>query len=167
MSRSAMSATCRRSPSRLPTPTRAVRPSPRSAPASSTVDDPSADDPTAHDPNTDDPRSSMTWPNAAEILPDDAESATLVGRAWVPAVAGPSVVVLRGAEVVDVSAAFATMRALTESPDPATAATSAAAFGTLLGTLDELVANTPPETRDTQRPWLLSPIDLQVVKAAG
>ncbi|HKH09291.1 MAG TPA: fumarylacetoacetate hydrolase family protein [Agromyces sp.] len=109
----------------------------------------------------------MTWPNAAEILPDDAESATLVGRAWVPAVAGPSVVVLRGAEVVDVSAAFATMRALTESPDPATAATSAAAFGTLLGTLDELVANTPPETRDTQRPWLLSPIDLHVVKAAG
>ena len=38
----------------------------------------------------------MTWPNAAEILPDDAESATLVGRAWVPDVSGPSVVVLRG-----------------------------------------------------------------------
>jgi len=110
----------------------------------------------------------MTWPNAAEILPHDAESATLVGRAWVPAVAGPSVVVLRGAEVVDVSAAFATMRALTESPDPAADATAAAAAsGTPIGTLDELVANTPPETRDTQRPWLLSPIDLHVVKAAG
>jgi fumarylacetoacetate (FAA) hydrolase family protein len=30
-----------------------------------------------------------------------------------------------------------------------------------------LLANTPPETRDESAPWLLSPIDLQVVKAAG
>ena len=109
----------------------------------------------------------MTWPTAAEILPDDAESATLVGRAWVPAVSGPSIVVLRGPEVVDVSAVFPTMRALTESVDPAAATAAAAASGTRIGTIDELVANTPPETRDAQRPWLLSPIDLQVVKAAG
>ena len=110
----------------------------------------------------------MTWPTAAEILPDDAQSATLVGRAWVPAVSGPSVVVLRGPEVVDVSAVFPTMRALTESVDPGAAATAAAAaFGTRIGTIDELVANTPPETRDAQQPWLLSPIDLHVVKAAG
>ena len=109
----------------------------------------------------------MTWPNVSEILPDDAESATLAGRAWVPDVSGPSVVVLRGADVVDVSAVFPTMRALTEHADPATAAAAAAAHGTALGTIDELVANTPPETRDAQRPWLLSPIDLHVVKAAG
>lgn len=109
----------------------------------------------------------MTWPNASEILPDDAESATLAGRAWVPDVSGPSVVVLRGADVVDVSAVFPTMRALTEHADPAAAATAAAAHGTAVGTIDELVANTPPETRDAQRPWLLSPIDLHVVKAAG
>ena len=114
-------------------------------------------------------RSTITWPNASEILPDDAGVATLVGRAWVPAVAGPSVVVLRGDEVVDVSSEFATMRALTESADPASAVATAAAAGagTVLGTLDELVANTPPDTRDPQRPWLLSPIDLHVVKAAG
>ena len=110
----------------------------------------------------------MTWPNAAEILPDDAESATLVGRAWVPDVSGPSVVVLRGADVVDVSAVFPTMRALTESADPARPRrAAAAASGTAIGTIEELVANTPPETRDAQRPWLLSPIDLHVVKAAG
>jgi len=110
----------------------------------------------------------MSWPNASEILPDDAESATLVGRAWVPDVGGPSVVVLRGLDVVDVSAVFPTMRALTESADPAAAAsTAAAAHGTAIGSVDELVENTPPETRDAQRPWLLSPIDLHVVKAAG
>jgi len=110
----------------------------------------------------------MTWPSAFDILPDDAEAATLVGRAWVPDVSGPSVVVLRGDDVVDVSAVFPTMRSLTESADPAVAATTAAAArGTAIGTVDELVANTPPETRDAQRPWLLSPIDLHVVKAAG
>ena len=43
----------------------------------------------------------------------------------------------------------------------------AAASGPLLGSLDELLANTAPDTRDLGRPWLLSPIDLQVVKAAG
>ena len=110
----------------------------------------------------------MTWPSASDILPDDAESATLVGRAWVPDVSGPSVVVVRGADVVDVSAVFSTMRALTESADPAAAATTAAAaHGTAIGTVEELVAYTPPETRDARRPWLLSPIDLHVVKAAG
>src|SRR5688500_9102881 len=112
-------------------------------------------------------RSSMTWPTAAEILPDDAESATLVGRAWVPAVSGPSVVVPRGTEGVARPAVFPTRRALTESVDPAAAAAAAAASGTFIGTIDELVANTPPEARDGQRPWLLSPIDLHVVKAAG
>ncbi|MCD2443419.1 fumarylacetoacetate hydrolase family protein [Agromyces sp. SYSU K20354] len=109
----------------------------------------------------------MTWPNASEILPDDAESATLVGRAWVPDVSGPSVVVLRGADVVDVSTVFPTMRALTESADPAAAAAAATTHGRVVGSVDALVANTPPETRDAQRPWLLSPIDLHVVKAAG
>lgn len=110
----------------------------------------------------------MTWPTAAEILPDDAAAATLVGRAWVPAVAGPSVVVLRATDVVDVTEVFPTMRALAETADPAAAAvTAAAAHGTVIGTVDDLVANTPPDTRDPARPWLLSPIDLQVVKAAG
>ena len=33
--------------------------------------------------------------------------------------------------------------------------------------IDALLANTPPETRDPQRPWLLAPIDLQAIKAAG
>ncbi|WP_353807553.1 fumarylacetoacetate hydrolase family protein [Agromyces sp. SYSU T00194] len=106
------------------------------------------------------------WPPAAaDLLPVDGTAGALAGRAWDPAAGGPSVVALRDEGVVDVSASFATMRALCETPDPAAAL--AAASGPLLGTLDELVANTPPETRDPSRPWLLSPIDLQVVKAAG
>lgn len=105
----------------------------------------------------------MTWPDARGILPDDADIATLVGRAWTTE--GPSVVVLRREGVVDVSRSFPTMRALTEHEDPVAAL--AGADGPVLGTLDELLANTPPETRDAARPWVISPIDLHVVKAAG
>ena len=110
--------------------------------------------------------STTDWPtDAAELLPDDGCAGALVGRAWVPDAGGPSVVAIREDGVIDVTASFPTMRALTESPDPAAAA--AAATGPVLGTLDDLVANTPPERRDPARPWLLSPIDLHVVKAAG
>jgi fumarylacetoacetate (FAA) hydrolase family protein len=110
--------------------------------------------------------SETSWPtDAAVLLPDDGYAGTLVGRAWVPAVGGPSVVAIRESGVVDVSATFPTMRAVTESPDPAAAV--AAATGPVIGTLDDLVAETPPERRRGDRPWLLSPIDLHVVKAAG
>lgn len=108
----------------------------------------------------------IDWPrDAAALLPADGYTGTLAGRAWVPAAGGPSVVAIREGGVVDVSAAFPTMRALTETAEPAAAL--AAASGPVIGSLDELVANTPPETRDASRPWLLSPIDLHVVKAAG
>ena len=106
------------------------------------------------------------WPtDAAALLPDDGYAGTLVGRAWVPDAAGPSVVALRESGVADLSSTFATMRALTEARDPAAAV--AAATGPVIGSLSDLVANTPPEHRDPGRPWLLSPIDLHVVKAAG
>lgn len=108
----------------------------------------------------------IDWPrDAAAILPADGYAGTLAGRAWVPSAGGPSVVAIRNGGVVDVSAAFPTMRALTETAEPAAAL--AAASGPVIGSLDELVANTPPESRDASRPWLLSPIDLHVVKAAG
>ena len=36
-----------------------------------------------------------------------------------------------------------------------------------VGDLAEILANTPEATRDAARPWLLAPVDLQAVKAAG
>lgn len=106
------------------------------------------------------------WTRGAELLlPHDGDAGTLVGRVWDPASGGPSVVVVRGGELLDLSGEFATTTELTEQADPAAAA--AAASGPVLGSLAELLANTPAETRDPTRPWLLSPIDLQVVKAAG
>jgi fumarylacetoacetate (FAA) hydrolase family protein len=42
-----------------------------------------------------------------------------------------------------------------------------AAEGARVSDLNAIAANTPPEKRDLGRPWLLAPIDLQVIKAAG
>jgi fumarylacetoacetate (FAA) hydrolase family protein len=103
--------------------------------------------------------------SARFALPDDHERAVLVGRVWRPDRDGPSVVVVRGSEVVDITAAVPTVRDLCEAPMPAALAIDAK--GEPLGLLTDILANTPRATRDPQKPWLLSPIDLQAVKAAG
>lgn len=98
-------------------------------------------------------------------LPDDASQANLAGRVWRPDLAGPSVVAIRDRVAVDVSAAFPTVRDLCEADDPAAALR--AAHGEAVGSVDALLANTPVETRDPRQPWLLAPLDLQAIKAAG
>lgn len=102
---------------------------------------------------------------ARQVLPDDAARATLAGRVWRPDAAGPSVVVLRDGAAIDISRAFPTMRDLCEAPDPAAAVR--AATGENLGPIDAILANTPPDRRDPAKPWLLTPVDLQALKAAG
>ena len=101
----------------------------------------------------------------ANTLPADAARAALAGRVWRPDLGGPSVVVLRGDDLVDSSSAFATMRDLCGGTNPAAAL--AAAKGERVGSLAEILANTPAEGRDASKPWLLAPVDLQAVKAAG
>jgi fumarylacetoacetate (FAA) hydrolase family protein len=99
------------------------------------------------------------------VLPDDASNAALAGRVWRPDVGGPSVAAVRDGVLVDVSHAFATMRDLCETPDPVAALRSAQ--GDAIGSVNAILANTPIEHRDRSRPWLLAPIDLQAIKAAG
>lgn len=102
---------------------------------------------------------------AATSLPVDRHRATLIGRAWRPGI-GPSVVTLRDDLVCDITDPDApTVRDLCELPDPARHAGSAP--GTPIGTIDDLLANSDEAARDPSRPWLLAPIDLQAVKAAG
>ena len=74
-------------------------------------------------------------------------------------------VALRSGCLIDITATFPTMRDLAEAADPAAALR--AANGPVVGLVTEIAANTPPDTRDATRPWLLAPIDLQAVKAAG
>jgi fumarylacetoacetate (FAA) hydrolase family protein len=98
-------------------------------------------------------------------LPADAADATLVGRIWLPSVAGPAVVMLDGDQLLDVSHDFPTMRDLCEADNPARAVRSAR--GKPIAKLAEVLLNTPAGNRNVQAPWLLAPIDLQAIKAAG
>ncbi len=102
---------------------------------------------------------------AKDVLPEDGTRGTLAGRIWLPQAQGPAVVAVRGDGVFDVSARFATISALCEESDPAGALQSAK--GERIGDLDSILANTPPDRRDPKKPWLLAPVDLQVLKAAG
>jgi fumarylacetoacetate (FAA) hydrolase family protein len=100
-----------------------------------------------------------------DVLPEDGASGTLVGRVWLPQVAGPAVAAVRNDGLFDVSAQFPTVSALCEQEDPAQALR--AVRGERIGDLGSILANTPPDRRDPQKPWLLAPVDLQVLKAAG
>jgi fumarylacetoacetate (FAA) hydrolase family protein len=90
----------------------------------------------------------------------------LLGRARVPGFSYPRIVTVRAGEVIDItSAAAPTSRDYCESPDPARAV--AEAKGTAIGRIDDLLHNSFVRGQDLTRPSLLSPIDLQAVKAAG
>ena len=56
-----------------------------------------------------------------DVLPEDGASGTLVGRVWMPDLAGPAVVAVRKDGVFDVSARFSTVSALCEEANPADA----------------------------------------------
>ena len=98
-------------------------------------------------------------------LPADGFAGALAARVWRPDVSGPSVVAIREQGVVDISAAFPTMRDLCETPSPGQALR--AAEGPRLGALSEILAHSPRDSGGSSNARLLAPIDLQAIKAAG
>ena len=101
-----------------------------------------------------------------DSLPVDREAATLIGRAWVVQPSpGPAVIAIRGDDVFDISAISGTVSGLLERGDAVQLARVAP--GKRVGSVAELLANSPEESRDPERPFLLAPCDLQVIKAAG
>ncbi|MBR9653319.1 fumarylacetoacetate hydrolase family protein [Thalassovita aquimarina] len=91
--------------------------------------------------------------------------ATLVGRVWRPDVQGAALVTLRGDRVIDItSREVPTMRDLMELDDIPGYLT--AAQGEDLGSLAEITANSDEAAPGGQL-RLLSPADLQVIKASG
>ena len=93
---------------------------------------------------------------SAAMLPVDLDDAVLAGR--LALAAGPTPVVVRGGAVFDVSRSAPTMSDLLDRDDPA------AADGERLFSTDELIARVAVSAPGA---LLLSPVDLQVVKAAG
>lgn len=86
-----------------------------------------------------------------DMLPADHAQAILVGRVQTPA--GPSPVLLRDGQVIDVSATAPTVADLLERDDIATLT------GETLCSIDALGTDSAPQ--------ILAPIDLQCVKACG
>lgn len=100
----------------------------------------------------------------AATLPHDASRAALAARVWSPK-AGPCIVAIRGERIHDITHIVPTMRDLCERADAADLVRNAES--TRDAGLASILANTPEATRDPDRPWLLAPVDLQAIKAAG
>ncbi len=103
--------------------------------------------------------------SVAVTLPEDGAVGVLAGRVWRPKLAGPSVVSVREDGVYDITEHAPTMRDLAEAENAVNIIQDAP--GERIGHLAEILANTPEATRNAEQPWLLAPIDLQAVKAAG
>jgi fumarylacetoacetate (FAA) hydrolase family protein len=104
--------------------------------------------------------------SVAACLPEDHDRAVLIGRAWVPAAEGPSVVCLRGDAVYDLSAVAATASAFLELDDPIAVLRDATGLPALASLADTL-ANSAWNRRNNDAPWFLAPCDLQAIKASG
>ncbi|TIW87533.1 MAG: fumarylacetoacetate hydrolase, partial [Mesorhizobium sp.] len=89
-----------------------------------------------------------------------------VGRARSGDVSHPMVVTVRDGTVFDItSSAAPTVRDVCELADPAGHVGSAK--GTPIGSVSDIAANSLEATRDPAKPFLLSPVDLQAIKASG
>jgi fumarylacetoacetate (FAA) hydrolase family protein len=89
-----------------------------------------------------------------------------VGRVWRPDIPGPSVVVLRNGRLVDITSRdIPTMRDLLEQDDAVAVADDAK--GSDLGALADIAAASAARPLRDDRTRLISPIDLQAVKACG
>ena len=116
---------------------------------------------------------SITQFPAADCLPTDG---LFVGRAWVPAglahknIAGPHVICSEGGEVFDLSESFFTVTQILNAEDALAAVRRATRrrlcdVKTLLQ--NSLFPNVGESLERCERPVLLSPNDLQAVKACG
>jgi fumarylacetoacetate (FAA) hydrolase family protein len=108
----------------------------------------------------------MVQLTARDSLPMDSGDSVLAGRVWRPEASGPSIVTLRGVDILDVTCRdVTTMSDLCALPDPA--GWMRVAAGEKIGTIGDVLANADEAARNPQLPWLLAPVDLQAVKASG
>ena len=103
----------------------------------------------------------------SNCLPEDGYAGTLITRVELPgANGGPTVAMIREDGVYDIMSVATTVTALMELDNPAVSVKSAA-LGPKLGDLADLLVNAVANGRDTSKPYLLAPCDLQALKAAG
>ncbi len=96
-------------------------------------------------------------------LPADLDTGTFALRVMTPE--GPSVFALLAGQAFDMTPAFGTCSAWLNHEDPV-AAIRSQGLPTALD-LPAALANAHHAARDAASPWLIAPIDLQAIKAAG
>jgi fumarylacetoacetate (FAA) hydrolase family protein len=91
---------------------------------------------------------------------------TFLGRVRLPGQAHPAIVTVRDGAVLDITSKDGpTVRDICEMDDPA--AYVSHARGREIGALDAIAANSFLAVNDPAKPSLLSPVDLQAIKASG
>ncbi len=107
--------------------------------------------------------------DAQRTLPDDAATATLIGRAWVPGkIAGPCPVAIANGTVYDLSGVASTSSELINASDPVGLVSALAGRDShAIGRVEDLLRNSAAERRSGGTPYFLSPVDLQAVRACG
>lgn len=103
--------------------------------------------------------------NECPLLPEDVDYALLVGRVWSDAVDGPVVVAVIDSVVYDISRLAPTVSQLFELPDPAASLRSFK--GEKLDAVAEVFAPVSWQESAASKLKLLTPIDLQCIKACG
>lgn len=99
-------------------------------------------------------------------FPAIPDAGTFLGRVQLPDRPYPSIATVRGGIVYDITSPVGpTVRDVAELDDPAAYVQSQS--GSLVGPLDEILRNDLDGSKARNRPYLLSPVDLQAVKAAG
>ncbi len=96
-------------------------------------------------------------------LPQDWPAGTYAARLM--AEDGPVAIALLNGAAFDMTPAFGTVSRWLNEPDPAAAIRTRGVPVPL--DLPAALANSAHASRDTAKPWLLAPVDLQAVKAAG
>lgn len=100
-----------------------------------------------------------------DILPDDSNRAVLIGRIWDPRVSGPTPVLVDGENLRDISPLAPTVSQLLERNDLVAQLSKPSRFSTICQLGDILEQSRPGADHST--PHLLSPNDLQAIKASG
>lgn len=100
------------------------------------------------------------------VLPEDHERALLIGRLWQRDEAGPTPVLCRAGKLYNLASLAPTVSGLLERGDLLEKLRPAESLPEL-GRLDEALAYSVYNKRDSARKFLLAPIDLQAIKACG
>jgi len=101
-----------------------------------------------------------------QVLDLQEQGALFIGRVWQPQKSGPTPVLIRNSNVVDISKIAATSSSLLELDNLASLLNDAKDLP-IIAELSTLLNNSLYQNKDLDAPYLLAPCDIQAVKASG